>query len=389
MSVTVHAAETLGNQRDAFELPDDVAYFNTAAAAPQPRVVREAGERALASRASPWAVTQDDWFTDVERLRGLFARIVGASPDCIAIAAASSYGIAVAARNLPLGPGRRVLVLAEEFPSGIYTWRAACRRTGATLVTVAREAGQTWADAVLAELDERVGVVSVPNVHWTDGALVDLDRIAPAAREAGAALVVDASQSVGAMPVDVSRIRPDFLVTVGYKWQLGPYGLAYLYVAEQHHGGEPLEENWISRVGSRDLSRLVDYSDAYEPGARRFDVGARTSFVLTPMAVAALGLLLDWGVERIAASLAAITDRLARGASALGLELLPSSARGPHLLGVPLPAEALARVAPALEAARCYPAVRGSSLRLSPHLFVTDDDVDRLLGALAGALGTS
>jgi selenocysteine lyase/cysteine desulfurase len=386
VSVTTHAAAILGNQRDAFELPDDVAYFNTAAMAPQPRVVREAGERALARRASPWTVKGPDWFTDVERLRGLFARLVGASPDCIAIAAASSYGMAVAARNLPLGSGQRVLVLAEEFPSGIYTWRAACRRTGATLVTIAREQGQSWADAVLAELDERVAVVSVPNVHWTDGSLVDLDRIAPAAREAGAALVVDASQSVGAMPIDVSRIRPDFLVTVGYKWQLGPYGLAYLYVAEQHHGGDPLEQNWIAREGSQDLARLVDYTDVYEPGARRFDVGARSSFVLTPMAVAALGLLLEWGVERIAVSLSAITGRLAEGAGALGLELPPADQRGPHLLGVPLPAASLARVAPALEAARCYPAVRGSSLRLSPHLFVTDDEVDRLLGVLAGVL---
>jgi selenocysteine lyase/cysteine desulfurase len=376
----------LGDQRAAFALPDGIAYFNTASLAPQLRAVRAAGEAALARSAAPWEITAHDWFADVETLRGLFGQLVGADAEGVALIPATSYGMAVAARNLPVGAGQRILVLAEEYPSGIYTWRSLSRRTGAELVTVRREPGQPWADAVLAALDERVAVVSVPGVHWTDGSLVDLDVVAPAAHSAGAALVIDASQSAGAMPLDVAALRPDFLVTVGYKWLLGPFSVGYLYVAEERRDGEPLEENWIVREGSEDFARLVDYRDEYQPGARRFDVGQRTNFTLTPMAIAALTQVREWGVERIAASLAAITGRMAREAAALGLEPLPAEERGPHILGVPLPPRALAAVVPALARARCYAGVRGSSLRLAPHLCTTEGDVERLFATLASVL---
>ena len=147
-----------------------------------------------------------------------------------------------------------------------------------------RRDGQRWGEAVVAALDERVAVVAVLATHWTDGGSVDLAAIGARAREAGAALVVDASQAVGAMPLDWPRIRPDYLVTVGYKWLLGPFALGYLHVAEPHRDGVPLEENWISRLGSEDFAALVDYQDRYQPGARRFDVGQRTHFETTPMA---------------------------------------------------------------------------------------------------------
>ena len=379
----------LGTRREAFELPDDVAYFNTANLAPQLRAVREAGERALDRRAAPWEIESDDWFTEVEVLRDLAAQVMGADADGVALVPASSYGIAVAARNLPVEAGRRILVLAGEYPSGIYTWRAVCRRTGAEILTVSREPGQAWADAVRAQIDDRVAIVSVPNVHWTDGSWVDLDAVADAARRVGAALVIDASQSLGAVPMDVARLRPDFLVSGGYKWLLGPFSVGYLYVAERHRDGVPLEENWIVRAGSEDFARLLDYRDEYQPGARRFDVGQRTNFTLTPMAIAALTQVLEWGVPRIAASLELVTERLAAEAGALGLTPLPAALRGPHMLGISLPEPALAAVGGVLAGARCYAGVRGSSLRLAPHLFTTGRDIERLFGALARVPGVA
>jgi selenocysteine lyase/cysteine desulfurase len=370
-------------QRDAFNVPEEIAYFNTASLAPQLRAVREAGEAALESRGQPWLISASDWFTDVERLRSLFAQLIGASADGVAIVPATSYGFAVAARNLPLQAGQRVLVLAEEYPSGIYTWRAASRRAGAELLTVDREPGSSWTDAVLAALDERVAVVSVPNVHWTDGALLDLAAIAERTHEVGAALVIDGSQSVGAMPTDVGSLRPDFMVTVGYKWLLGPLSVGYLYAGERHREGEPLEENWINRTGSEDFAALVEYRDGYQPGARRFDSGQRTKFELIPMAIAALEQILAWQVPCIAATLKSITGSLAQQASALGLEVAPDHERGPHMLGLGLPRRARARASAVLTEADCYAAFRGASLRISPHLHTTDQDVKRLLDALA------
>ena len=324
----------LGPQRSAYDVPDEVAYFNTANLAPHLHAVRAAGEAGLDRRGRPWSIDAEDWFTDVERLRTLFGRNARGDGEGVAIIPATSYGFAVAARNLPLERGRRVLVLAEEYPSGIYAWRSACRTTGAEILTVEREHGQSWTDAVLSALDDSVAIVSVPNVHWTDGALVDLEAVAARAHELGARLVIDGSQSIGAMPLDVTALRPDFVVTVGYKWLLGPFGVAYLWVADEHRDGEPIEENWILRAGSEDFARLVDYRDEYQPGARRFDVGQRTQFELVPMAIAALQQLTEWQVPRVAATLAKCTGRMADRADRLGLGPLPADQRGPHMLGV-------------------------------------------------------
>jgi selenocysteine lyase/cysteine desulfurase len=198
-------------------------------------------------------------------------------------------------------------------------------------------------------------------------------------------VVVDASQALGAMPLDLAEVRPDFLVSVGYKWLLGPFGLGYLYVAPRHRDGVPLEENWISRLGSEDFAGLVDYQDRYQPGARRFDVGQRTHFETTPMAIAALRQLLDWEVPRVAATLRRTTGRIEEQVRPLGLSLT-SPDRGPHLLGIRLPADARQGVAAALTRANVFAGVRGSSLRVSPHLWTTDEDVGRLVAALRDAL---
>jgi selenocysteine lyase/cysteine desulfurase len=375
----------LGSQRPAFDVPDTVAYFNTANMSPLLHSVRTAGEAALRRRAQPWTIRADDWFGDVERLRSLFAALVGADADGVALVPAASYGFAVAARNIRLFEGQRILVLAEEYPSGIYTWRRLASQTGAVVHTVNRQPGQTWTEAVLAALDERVRVVSVPNVHWTDGALVNLEPVAARSRELGARLVIDASQSLGAMPLNVAALRPDFVVCVGYKWLLGPFGRGYLWVSAHHRQGQPLEENWILRAGSQDFARLVDYRDEYQPGARRYDQGERTLFELTPMAVAALDQLLAWGVERIAATLSKVTAEIDARAARLGLSST-TKPRGPHMLGLRLPGEVRERILPALAQAGCFAALRGDALRIAPHLHVTSADIDCLMDTLAKTL---
>lgn len=374
------------SQRAAFEVPRNVAYFNTANLSPMLRSVRAAGDDALQRRAEPWNITTQDWFTDVERLRSLYGALIGAEADAIALIPATSYGFAVAAHNIALRSGQRVLVLAEEYPSGVYTWQAATRATDAEVLTVHRRSGQNWTEAVMEALDERVAVVSVPHVHWTDGSLLDLVTIGARAREVGACLVIDGSQSIGALPLDVGAIRPDYVISVGYKWLLGPFGLGYLYIAEEYRSGQPIEHNWILREGAEDFTRLVDYRDDYQPGARRFDVGERTNFELVPMAVAALEQLHAWGVYPVHATLSAITGQIAARVSQLGLDPLPPGQRSGHMLGVSLPERGRAEVLPALTAAGCYASIRGQSLRLAPHLHVTGEDIDRLLHALESAL---
>jgi selenocysteine lyase/cysteine desulfurase len=349
--------------------------------------VREAGERALARRAEAWTIDARAWFEGPERLRDLFARLVGADADGIALIPATSYGLATAAHNIAPAGRDRVLMVADDFPSHVYTWRAWAARHDAEVVPVRGEPQQTWTDALLAALDERVRVVSVPNVHWTDGALIDLARVGEAARAAGALLVVDASQSLGALPLDVSKLRPDYLVTAGYKWLFGPLSIAYMFVGEEHRDGVPIEENWINRANAEDFAGLTAFTDEYRQGARRFDVGQRTNFELLPMAVAALEQVLDWGVPAISGTLAGITGHIEEEARARNLDPLPAEQRGPHMLGLSLPAERREAVAAQLSAANVIVAIRGPSMRVSPHLHVNDADVGRLLAALDAAMG--
>lgn len=369
--------------RALFEIPDDVAYFNCASIGPLPHAARAAIEEGAARRAQPWRVTMTNWIDEHEERRGLFAALAGASADAIALIPSVSYGVAVATRNLDAAPGRQVLLLAEDFPSNVYTWRAFAAEKGCSILNVSRSPGGTWTDAVLASLDDRVAVVAVPNVQWTDGALLDLPRIAARAREVGAALVVDASQSFGMMPLDLAAVRPDFLVAVGYKWLLGPYGLSYLYADEKYWGGVPLEQNWLSRQGSEDFSSLVDYRDEYRPGARRFDMGERSALELNDAGNVSLRLLNEWGVADIAERLAARTARIEAEAKALGLSISSAPVRGPHLLGIELARDAAVRAFSTLRERGVYVAFRGNAIRIATHVYNNEADVDRLIAALA------
>lgn len=373
------------SQRDLFEMPDAIAYLNCAYMGPLSLQTRAAGEIGVARKAEPWRITAQDFFTGSEETRALFARLVGADADGVAIIPSASYGVAVAAANLPVAAGQRILTLADQFPSNVYAWRDLAARTGATLVTIPRPADYDWTAATLAELDERTALVALPNVHWTDGGLVDLVRIGARAREIGAALVVDGTQSVGAQPFDVKAIQPDFLICASYKWLLGPYSVGFLYAAPHRREGRPLEWNWIARAGSEDFAGLVSYRDEFQPGARRYDVGERSNFALVPMARAALEQILAWGVEEIAATLQTMTGEIASRAAALGLHTAPAHLRASHLIGLrarKLPGDLPARLAQS----QVYVSVRGDSIRVSPHLYNTPADIERLFATLADAL---
>jgi selenocysteine lyase/cysteine desulfurase len=239
---------------------------------------------------------------------------------------------------------------------------------------------------VLGEIDGGTAVVAVPNSHWTDGSLLDLSRIGAAAREAGAALVVDGIQSLGAHPFDVAEVRPDFLVASSYKWLLGPYSVGFLYAGEGYREGMPLEHNWINRRGSEDFSGLVHYEDAFQPGARRYDVGERSNFALLPMAAEALRQILDWGVDNVSETIGALTDSVEEKAEERGIASIPKERRARHMIGLRLGPEAPPDLAARLAAQNVFVSVRGESVRVSPHLYNTEADAERLFAALDGAL---
>jgi selenocysteine lyase/cysteine desulfurase len=328
--------------RDAFDLAG-VAYFNCAYMGPLPRLAVEAGRRGLERKARPWEIGVSDFFEPLERVRLLFAHLVGGDADGVCIVPSVSYGIALAAANLRVGRGETIVVLSEQFPSNVYVWHDVAARNDARVVTVPRPADDDWTVALEQAIDERCAVVAIPPCHWTDGTAVDLVRVGDHARSIGAALVVDACQAAGAIPLDVGQIQPDFLVSAAYKWLLGPYSVGFCWMAPNRREGRPLEQNWITRSGSDDFAGLVNYCDDYSPGARRYDMGEVSNFALLPVAIASMELLAGWGVDAVAAHAQTLTSAIARGASDLGFGVAAPAARSPHLLGLRLPRDSTPR----------------------------------------------
>ncbi|WOF74934.1 aminotransferase class V-fold PLP-dependent enzyme [Parvibaculaceae bacterium PLY_AMNH_Bact1] len=378
------------NQRSLFDIPDHIAYLNCAYMSPLLKNAAQAGEQAAASKKQPWNTTSDDFFTESETTRSLFASVVGADVEGISFIPSASYGIAIAAANIPVGEGQEVLVLAEQFPSNIYAWERAADEQGGHIRTVVSPAetphGPDWTPAILDAITERTDIVALPHCHWTDGALIGLKSVSKKAKSVGAALVLDVSQSLGALPLNLADIDPDFVVAPTYKWLLGPYAMGFLYVAPRWREGRPIEENWLNRKGSEDFAGLVDYERDYQPGARRFDMGERANFQLMPMAKSALQQIADWGIENIAATLQTKTNAIADRAAKFGLTVSAPELRAPHFLGVRFPDGVPDGLLDQLAKQHVYVSLRGTSMRVTPHLYNTDDDVDRLFAALQAVL---
>ncbi len=380
----------LSCQKSRFSLPDDEHYLNCAYMSPLSATVEAAGVAGVARKRVPSRLSQADFFTESDRARALFGRLINApDPSRIAIIPSASYGLAIAARNLPVAAGQNIVVTHEQFPANVHAWRKMTTGRAVELRTVrppdgAEGRGQGWNARLLDAIDERTAIVALGHVHWTDGTKFNLEAIGVRAREVGAALVVDGTQSVGALPFDVAAIQPDVLVCATYKWLMGPYSLGFAYLGPRFDNGEPLEETWIGRAGSENFKDLVNYRDDYQPGAVRYDVGERSNFALMPMAVAALEQVLEWQPARIQEYCAALTSDLFSRVGALGYQVEDPAYRGAHLFGLRAPAGTdISVVGERLRERKVHVSLRGSAIRVAPHVYNDRRDVDALVEALA------
>ena len=376
-------------QRHLFDIPDDVAYLNCAYMSPLMKSALEVGTTALYRKAQPWQLTPDKFFTGSDEFRATAAQLVDSSPDCIAIVPSASYGIANAARNLPIKKGQSILVLEEQFPSNYYSWQRRAEETGAQLKVVNWPEDHDWTVAVLNSLTEDVAIAALPHVQWTSGGGLDLVRIGKACRKIGAALALDLTQSLGALPFSVKDVQPDFAVAATYKWLLGPYSVGLLYVAKKWQDGMPIEENWIQRANARDFSSLILYTNDYDAGARRFDMGERSNFALLPAAVRAMKQLLEWKVEQVSETVGALNRQLANAAEKLGFSAPPENLRAPHYLCLRRPVGIPRELPEKLAREKVFVSVRGTSIRVTPHVYNTASDCDRLISCLKRGVNES
>ncbi len=371
-------------QEALFALDKDVHYFNCAYMSPLLRSVEAAGIAGMQQKRNPFLVKPDDFFTDVSRVKELFAQLINAAPAQIAVMPSVSYGMATVIKNIPRSPGKNIITVQEEFPSDVYALQKLSNEYGWPLQTISPPAGepnrgQLWNERILDAIDDSSALVNLSSVHWADGTIFDLAAIGKRAKEVGALFVVDGTQSVGAMPIDMAALNIDALFCAAYKWLLGPYTNCLAYLGDFFSDGDPLEESWINRKDSNDFAGLVNYEAAYLPGAARYSMGQSSNFINMPMMIAALQQIIEWTPAAIQSYCDNLTAPLVQHLREQGFWLEEDSFRAKHLFGCRLPDHLqLSDVQKSLIEKKIIVSIRGNAIRISAHLYNNPGDITAL-----------
>jgi cysteine desulfurase / selenocysteine lyase len=357
----------------------EAVYLNAASIGPLPARARRAVEEFAALRSAPHRMQDRHFFPLLAEARRLAARLINAEADEVALAANTSYGINLAARSLPLGAGDVVLLSDREFPANVYPWLSL--RDRGVIVEIVPVTLEGWPDEprLLERVrDPRVRVLAVSLVQFGTGYTVDLPRLSRVCRETDTWLVVDAIQGVGQLPVDVKETPVDVLACGGQKWLLSPWGSGFVYVRRGMFDVlPPAVVGWMAYAGTDDLNRLTEYGDTLRPNARRYEL---TTLPYQDVAgfAASVGMLLDIGVPAIRDHLAEIRVPLLEWAESRGVRVgSPTDpVHGSAIVCLELPDAP--RVYAALRRAGIVTSLREGSIRVSPHLYNTAEDLARV-----------
>jgi selenocysteine lyase/cysteine desulfurase len=376
------------NQRAKFSLPPGNVYLNCAYMSPMLKSVEKKGIEGIHKKRNPAVVAGEDFFKDTEKIRKEFSKLINAEAGRVVLVSSVSYGMANVVNNIRLTSSNNIIVAAEQFPSNYYPWQRVHQDTGARLKVIAPpdelvHRGKLWNERLLEAIDQNTKLVALGNVHWADGTLFNLIEIRRRTREVGALLVIDGTQSVGALPFDVEEIQPDALVCAGYKWLMGPYSLGLAYYGEYFDQGKPVEENWINRLHSENFAGLVNYETNYQPGALRYEVGEHSNFILLPMLLEAVKQINQWKPKAIQQYCSSITRKPISLLQEAGYWVEDEKFRGHHLFGVRLPAHAeVDKIKKALQKNKISVSFRGDAIRVSPNLYNSEADVMKLVRVL-------
>jgi selenocysteine lyase/cysteine desulfurase len=373
-------------QKHLFDLEPDVHYLNCAYMSPISKATAAAGIIGVQQKMRPYQITPNDFFTDVERLKTLFARLINAEHrDRIALIPSVSYGIAVVSKNLKTKKGQNIIVAEGQFPSNVYAWRELAKERELVINTIpypiemAENRGETWNDCILESIDNQTVIVALGHVHWANGTLFNLKKISKRCREVGAILVIDGTQSVGALDFDVQDFGVDALICGGYKTLMGAYSLGYAYFGAYFDGGKPIEESWMARRDSENFGDLLNYKDDYHPLSIRYDMGEKSNFIAVPMAIAALSEILERGVNNIQNYSKSLTVNAIEQWRNIGCWVEDAKYRSHHLFGLQLPPHISSdNLLAKLKENKVLVSVRGDFVRISTNVFNDEADIDAL-----------
>ncbi|MEP0985850.1 aminotransferase class V-fold PLP-dependent enzyme [Ekhidna sp.] len=348
--------------------------------------VEKSGIAGIKKKRNPSKIYGEDFFHETDTLRQNYSKLID-NPEAnrVVLIPSASYGLANVVNNLPFQEGK--IVLAEEqFPSNVYPWLK-LKEKGFDIhligPTDSEKRGESWNEKILTSIDSHTRVVAIGHVHWSDGTLFHLEKIRQRLDEVGGLLVIDGTQSVGALPFSVTHLRPDALICAGYKWLMGPYSIGLAYYGPAFDSGVPLEENWINRLKSDDFANLVNYQPEYREQALRYEVGEHSNFILVPMLNKAINQLIRWGPEKIQGYTENLMSSAITEMQGLGYKIEEQEWRSNHLFGVRLPATIdKERLHQSLLKNRVSISFRGDAIRIAPNVYNDEIDVRKLLKAM-------
>ena len=365
-----------------FGFPDDIVYLNTASFSPAFKSVEIAGINAVKRKRRPDYIQSSDLFDPVIELRKLFAKVIEAEDyNRVVTIPSVSYGLANVAHNITFQKGDEILLVEEQFPSNVYIWKEVADKFNAKVITVKQpEHVAEWNNKILEAISDKTAVVAIAQIHWANGIVFDLKAIREKTKQYNSLMVIDGSQSIGALPFSIQEIQPDALVCAGYKWLFGPYGCAYAYYGDYFDEGKPIEQNWSIRLGSENLTNLTQYQSEYKPLAQRYAPGESASFIYVKMQTAALKEILNINAQNLQDYCHSISENALEKLRELGFYSDTPELRAKHLFGIKIPKSVdLEKLKHLLKTANITVAFRGDYIRISCHLFNTKAHFEKLV----------
>jgi len=386
------------NQKHLFSIEEGVTYLNCGAYSPTLKSTVEKGINAMMIKANqPYKISSQSHFEPAERVQKLFAQLINV-PDYerIAFVSGVSYGMAIVANNLHRLPDiatkKHIILIQDEFPNNVYAFERVSAQFHLAYKTIAKpdsieNRGKVWNENILNAIDAGTAMVVVPQVHWIYGVRFDLEKISKRCKEVGTLLIIDATQSLGAMPFDTQKIQPDAVICGGYKWLMGPYSIGVAYLGAFFDEGVPVEETWLNRVNSDKFAQLTHYEKAYRPKAQRYNVGEYSQFINMPMFEDSLTQILAWGVDNIQNHCDEITQKPLEALKSLGCSIESDAYRVKHLLGIILP-KGIDNQAftDRLLANKIIISNRGVAIRVTPNVYNSEEDLWALVEVLKESL---
>ena len=375
-------------QKHLFSLRSDIHYLNCGYKAPLLKSAEEAAIKALARDRNPVDISVDDFFTEVGEVRESFGKLVNCNASNVALIPSTSYGFSSVLNNVMPKENGNAITIKEEFPSAYFSLKRWCETHHNELVIVEPDSdmtliGENWNYKIINAIDENTSIVLISSLHWMNGTKFDMKRIGEKCAEVGAKFLVDGTQSVGALPMDVKEFNIDALICAGYKWLFGPYSIGLAYISDRFEDGVPLEESWMNRTNAKNFSGITEYETAYQPGAGKYNVGETSNFILIPIIKEALKQISLWTVPEIQAYSKKLIQPLVAFLKNMGVEFESDKYFSSHLFALKLPAEVdVDKLKINLEKNKVFISVRGQFLRISVNIFNDEEDINQLIKSI-------